>query len=76
MRSISELKKKLALAAVQGKDHRRSAMIRAMRRSLRQQVKPWIEAFPRRALVRVIIAVVLRQNRTALWSVEYYVSHD
>ncbi|CAN0006150.1 unnamed protein product [Ascophyllum nodosum] len=37
MRSISELKKKLALATAQGKDHRRSAMIRAMKIRLREQ---------------------------------------
>lgn len=38
MRSIAELKKKLAIATAQGKDHRRSAMIRAMRTRLREQV--------------------------------------
>lgn len=38
MRSIAELKKKLVLANAQGKDHRRSAMIRAMRTRLREQV--------------------------------------
>ena len=38
MRSIAELKKKLVLATAQGKDHRRSAMIRAMRTRLREQV--------------------------------------
>ncbi|CAM9355445.1 unnamed protein product, partial [Laminaria digitata] len=37
MRSIAELKKKLVLANAQGKDHRRSAMIRAMRTRLREQ---------------------------------------
>eukprot|EP00903_Cladosiphon_okamuranus_P009871 g9377.t1 len=37
MRSIAELKKKLALATAQGKDHRRSALIRAMRTRLREQ---------------------------------------
>lgn len=39
MRSIAELKKKLVLANAQGKDHRRSAMIRAMRTRLREQVR-------------------------------------
>lgn len=38
MRSVAELKKKLVLATAQGKDHRRSAMIRAMRTRLREQV--------------------------------------
>ncbi|CAM9783939.1 unnamed protein product [Scytosiphon promiscuus] len=37
MRSVAELKKRLALATAQGKDHRRSAMIRAMRTRLREQ---------------------------------------
>eukprot|EP00904_Undaria_pinnatifida_P008105 jgi/Undpi1/4424/HiC_scaffold_17.g07779.m1 len=37
MRSIAELKKKLVIATAQGKDHRRSAMIRAMRTRLREQ---------------------------------------
>ncbi|CAM9887483.1 unnamed protein product [Ectocarpus sp. 12 AP-2014] len=37
MRSVAELKKRLALATAQGKDHRRSAMIRAMRTRLRGQ---------------------------------------
>ena len=39
MRSIAELKKKLVIATAQGKDHRRSAMIRAMRTRLREQVQ-------------------------------------
>ncbi|CAM9236064.1 unnamed protein product [Ectocarpus sp. 6 AP-2014] len=37
MRSVAELKKRLALTTAQGKDHRRSAMIRAMRTRLREQ---------------------------------------
>ena len=47
MRSISELKKKLALATAQGKDHRRSAMIRAMKIRLREQVIQFREKFHR-----------------------------
>lgn len=44
MRSVAELKKRLALATAQGKDHRRSAMIRAMRTRLREQVSVAIAA--------------------------------
>lgn len=39
MRSIAELKRKVAIATAQGKDHRRSAMIQAMRTRLREQVR-------------------------------------
>lgn len=39
MRSIAELKKELAIVTAQGKDHRRSAMIQAMRTRLREQVR-------------------------------------
>lgn len=55
MRSVAELKKRLALATAQGKDHRRSAMIRAMRTRLREQVSltPSNVGTPQRKLTSV-----------------------
>lgn len=51
MRSVAELKKKLILATAQGKDHRRSAMIRAMRTRLREQVGRPFESASKHMLV-------------------------
>jgi len=60
MRSVAELKKKLILTTAQGKDHRRSAMIRAMRTRLREQVSPTLSSKcshtrPLRASLRYVL---------------------